>query len=106
MLNTEKINLLEKVRFLESEHHSLLEKNNPLTQEIKNNKPFFSMNKTFYPKTKMLNAILDKCTHGDKRDLGHINKDETPSSGDIVFVKDKDDTPNQVEYAKDRKSVV
>ena len=48
----------------------------------------------------MLNAILDKCTHGDKRDLGHINKDETPSSGDIVFVKDKDDTPNQVEYAK------
>ena len=41
VLNTEKINLLEKVRFLESEHHSLLEKNNPLTQEIKNNKPFF-----------------------------------------------------------------
>ena len=58
------------------------------------------MNKTFYPKTKMLNAILDKCTHGDKRDLGHISKDETPSSGDIVFVKGKDDTLNQVESAK------
>ena len=49
----------------------------------------------------MLNAILDKCkTHGDERDLGHISKDETPSSGDIVFVKGKDDTLNQVESAK------
>ena len=41
VLNAKKSNLLEKVRFLESKHHSLLEKNNPLTQEIKNNKPFF-----------------------------------------------------------------
>ena len=35
VLNAKKSNLLEKVRFLESKHHSLLEKNNPLTQEIK-----------------------------------------------------------------------
>ena len=35
VLSAEKTNLLEKVRFLEFEHHSLLEKNNPLTQEKK-----------------------------------------------------------------------
>ena len=57
--------------------------------------PFSSMNKFFYFETKMLNEILDKCkTYGDKRALGHINKDETPFSGDIVFFKGKDDTPN------------
>ena len=31
-LNAEKSNLLEKIRFLEFEHHSILEKNNVLTQ--------------------------------------------------------------------------
>ena len=31
MLNVEKTNLLEKIRFLESEHHSLFEKNNALS---------------------------------------------------------------------------
>ena len=31
VLNVEKTNFLEKFRFLESEHHSLLEKNNALT---------------------------------------------------------------------------
>ena len=31
MLNVEKTNLLEKIRFLKFEHHSLLEKNNALT---------------------------------------------------------------------------
>ena len=31
MLNVENTNLLEKIRFLESKHHSLLEKNNVLT---------------------------------------------------------------------------
>ena len=40
LLNVEKTNLLEKIRFIESKHHSLLEKNNALTQEIKNNKSF------------------------------------------------------------------
>ena len=84
VLNAEKTNLLEKVRFLEFEHRSLLEKNNPLTQEINNNKSFSSVNKFFYYGTKMFNEILDKCkTHGDKRGLGHINKDETPSSRDM-----------------------
>ena len=39
--------------------------------------------------------MLNKCnTHGDKRGLGCINKDETPSNGEIVFVKGKDETPN------------
>ena len=35
-------------------------------------------------------------THGDKWGLEYINKDETLSSGEIVFVKGKDETPNQV----------
>ncbi|KAL6328653.1 hypothetical protein AAG906_003338 [Vitis piasezkii] len=64
VLNAGKTNLLEKIRFLEFEHHSLLEKNNALTQEIKNNKPFSFR-------------------------LGYFNKDETPSSGENVFVKAK-----------------
>ena len=82
VLNAEKSNLLEKIRFLEFEHHSILEKNNVLTQQIKNNKPSSSVNENFHPKTKVLNEILDKCnTHGDQRCLGYINKDETPFSG-------------------------
>ena len=95
VLNVEKPNLLEKVRFLEFEHHSLLEKNNALTQEIKSNKPSSYMNENFHCRTKVLNEILDKCkTHGDKRGLGYINKDETPSSGEIMFFKFKNDTHN------------
>ena len=35
-----------------------------------------------------------------KKGLEYINKDETPSSREIVFVKGKDDTPNQVESPK------
>ena len=60
VLNARKTNLLEKIRFLESEHHSLLEKNNALTQEIKNNKLFSFVNEFFHPRTKILNEILDK----------------------------------------------
>ena len=48
------------------------------------------MNEIFYPRTKVLNEILDKCkTHGDKRGLGYINKDETPSTRETIFVKGK-----------------
>ena len=57
----------------------------------------FSSNKVFYPGTKVLNDILNKCkSHGDKKDLGYINKTETPTSGDIVFVKGKEETSNHV----------
>ena len=53
------------------------------------------MNEIFHPRTKVLNEMLNKCkTCGDKRGLGCINKDETPSNGEIVFVKGKDETPN------------
>ena len=38
VLNAKKTNFLEKIRFLEFEHHSLIKKNNVLTQKIKNNK--------------------------------------------------------------------
>ena len=48
------------------------------------------MNENFHLGTKMLNEILDKCkTHGDKRGLGYFNKDETPTSGETMFVKVK-----------------
>ena len=47
---------------------------------MKSNKSSSSMNEIFHPGTKVLNEILDKCkTHGDKRGMGYINKDETPS---------------------------
>ena len=53
------------------------------------------MSEIFHPGTKVLNEILDKCkTHGDKRGLGYINKDETLSSGETAFVKCKDVTSN------------
>ena len=58
MLNVKKINLLENIRFLESEHHSLFEKNNSLTQEIKNNKFFSSMNENFILELKCLMKYL------------------------------------------------
>ena len=35
-----------------------------------------------------------------KRGFGYINKDETPCSGKTMFVKDKDDTLDQVESPK------
>ena len=54
------------------------------------------MNENFHPLTKVFNEILEKCkTHVDKWGLRCINKDETPSSGEIMFVKDKDETSNQ-----------
>ena len=59
------------------------------------------MNEIFHLRTKVINEILDKCkTHGDKRGLGYINKDETPSHGEIVFVRGKDETPNQTTSPK------
>ena len=101
MLNVENTNLLMKIRFIESKHHSLIEKNNALIQEIKNNKSFSSMNEKFHLGTKVLNEILDKYkTHGDKRGLGYINKDETPTNREIMLVKGKDETPNLVESPK------
>ena len=48
-----------------------------------------------------LKCLIDKCkTHSDKGGLRYINKDETPSSGETMFVKGKDDTPNQIESLK------
>ena len=59
------------------------------------------MNEIFHLRTKVLNEILDICkTHGDKRGLGYINKDETPSNGETMFVKGKYETPNQAASPK------
>ena len=45
----------------------------------------------FHLESKVLNEILNKGkTHSNKRSLRHINKDETPIGGEIVFVKGKD----------------
>ena len=57
---------------------------------MKSNKSSSSTNEIFQPGTKVFNEILDKCkTHGNKRGLGYINKNETPSSGKTIFVKGK-----------------
>ena len=59
------------------------------------------MNDIFHLGTKTLNEILDKCkTHGDKRGLQYINKDETPFSGETMFVKGKNGTLNQATFLK------
>ena len=59
------------------------------------------MNEIFHLGTKVLNEILYKCkTNGDKRGLGFINKDETFTSGESVFTKGKDETPNQATSPK------
>ena len=79
----------------------ILEKNKVITQEIKSNKPSSSMNDVFHLGTKALNEILDKCkTHGGKRGLQYINKDETLFSGETMFVKGKDGTLNQATFLK------
>ena len=66
-----------------------------LNQEIKSNKPSSFVNKVFHPRTWVLNEILDKCkTYCDKWGLGYVNKDETPSSGETIFVKGKNIIPN------------
>ena len=47
----------------------------------------------------MLNDILDKCKPMEiKRDLSYINKTKTPTSGDTIFVKGKEETPNQLAF--------
>ena len=44
----------------------------------------------------MLDEILEKCkSHGDKIGLRYINQIETPTSRDIIFIKGKEETPNQ-----------
>ena len=59
------------------------------------------MNDNFHLGIKMLNETLDKCkTHGDKRGLEYINKDETPFNGKTMFVKGKYETPNLIESPK------
>ena len=58
MLKEEKTNLLKRIIFLDSERHSLLEKNNGLTQEIKSNKPSSSMNEIFTLELKCLMKCL------------------------------------------------
>lgn len=41
----------------------------------------------------MLDEILEKYkSHGDKRGMGYVNRTETPSSGDIIFIKDEEET--------------
>ena len=101
MFKVGKTNFLEKIRFIEYEHQSIFEKNNDLTQEIKNNKPFSSVNENFHLGTKVLNKILDKCKiHGNKRGLGYINKYETPSNGETMFVKGEDETLIPIESHK------
>ena len=96
LLNEEMTNHLEKIWLLKSEHHSLLERNNVLTQEIAKIKSSSSINEIFHLGIEVLDEILEKYkSHGDKRGLGYINWTETPSR-DIVFVKGKEETPSQV----------
>ena len=98
MLNVEKTNFLEKIRFLKSKHYSFLEKNDTFTQEIKNNKPSSFVSEIFHSRTKVLSEILNKYkTHGDKRGSEYI---ETPSNDKIVFVKGNDETSNQIKSHK------
>ena len=95
MFNVEKSNFLEKKIDFLSLNIIISLKRIRLNQEIKSNKPSSFVNKVFHPRTWVLNEILDKCkTHCDKRGLGYVNKDETPSSGENIFVKGKNITPN------------
>ena len=44
----------------------------------------------------MLDEILEKCkSQGDKKGLDYISKTKTSTSGGIVLVKSKEETPNQ-----------
>ncbi|KAL6335690.1 hypothetical protein AAG906_032881 [Vitis piasezkii] len=94
VFNVKKTNSLEKIRFLESKHHSFLEKNNALAQEIKNNKPSSFSNENFHPRTKMLNEILDKCKTHDKSSFTSLENYNggtvTFRDGSLTYVKGKD----------------
>ena len=70
--NEEKMNYIEKFWFLETEHQSLIERNNALTQEVKYwRKSISSKNEVFHHWTKILNdAINNVKFHEDKRGLG------------------------------------
>ena len=88
VLSVEKTNLLEKIRFLESEHNSLLEKNNALTQDIKNNKPSSSVNEIFYLGTKVFNEFLINAKPMVIKEVwGALTKMKLPLVGKLCFPK-------------------
>ena len=59
------------------------------------------MSEIFHPETIVLNEILINAKPMViKKGLGYINKDKTPFSKETVFVKSKDETPNQVASLK------
>lgn len=101
MLNKEKLNYIEKILFLETEHKCLLKRNSTLTQEIEpQRKVVSSKHEIFHYGTKILNEIIDKYkSHGDKKGLGYINNIETPTSKQTIFVKRKKETPNPIAFS-------
>ena len=52
--------------------------------------PLLQLMRFFFLELKCLMKYLTNATHGDKRELGYINKIETPTSGDTMFVKCKE----------------
>lgn len=87
-----------KVQFLENECGSLFKRNNVLFREIEQERKVVpSKSEIFHLETKILNKIIKKCNSlGDKRGLGHANKNETPVIGETMFIKGKEETSKSV----------
>lgn len=81
---------LEKIDFLSLNTILFLREIMFSLKRLKKIKSSPSINEIFYPRTNVLNEIFNTCkTHGDKRGLGHINKVETPTNRETIFLKGK-----------------
>nr|CAN82949.1 hypothetical protein VITISV_018262 [Vitis vinifera] len=89
VLKGEKNALLDKIAFLENEHLEVKEKCDVLKSENQMFKDELSLRKEeLHPNSKRLNELINLGRKSfDKRDLGFLGGNATPSSSKTVFVK-------------------
>ena len=96
LLNEKKTNYLEKIRFLESKHHSLLKRNHVLTQEIEKIKSSSSIMKIFTLELKFSIKFLINSKPSVIREVWRILTRLKLLLVEILFfVKGKEENPRQ-----------
>ena len=96
LLNEKKTNYLEKIRFLESKHHSLLKRNHVLTQDIEKIKSSSSIMKIFTLELKFSIKFLINSKPSVIREVWRILTRLKLLLVEILFfVKGKEENPRQ-----------
>lgn len=100
MLKEEKENYLEKFNFQRMNMVLYLREIMFYFEKLNKKEKLFPLKLRSFTQglgTKILNKIIKKCKSlGDKRGLGHANKNETPIIGETMFIKGKEETPKSI----------